>query len=118
MHFILYRYSTSFLYASSGLISVRQLYILHTVLKKHKSLAFNPIYSSKRRNYSVAPIWRVKTTFAKHQYNKQSEHLYNQINKILQIYPLKTYDCKKKIMQWLKTITIKLKLYYNFFFFF
>lgn len=98
-----YRFPTHELYSLSGLLTVRKLYILNTLLKFHKSLPYNPTTQEKRRKYLVAPVKYVKTTYAKRQYVKQSTALYNKINKLLNIYPLTSRDCKKSLVHWLKS---------------
>lgn len=103
MYFKKIRFSTESLYRLSKLLSIRKLYILHTVLKKHKNLPYNATLRNKRRKDSVIQIPRTKTKFASRQYNKRSAYLYNYINKELGIYDMHYYECKKTIPIWLET---------------
>jgi hypothetical protein len=101
IYFRPYRFPTEDLYLSSGHLSVRKLYLLQVVLKKHKSLSFVQNQVVSRRKKNVAPIVSVKSTFAKRQYSRQSSHLYNIINKELSLYPMTLFNCKKSLMEWL-----------------
>lgn len=98
-----YRFPTDLLYSCADLLTVRKLYILNIIAKKHKSLPYNPCFRLKRRNYTVAKTETVKTSFAKKQYPRQSAYLYNIINKELDIYSLTHRECKKTLTEWLKT---------------
>ena len=95
------RFPTESLYLTSNLLSVRKLYILQVVLKKHKSLPFILSRAQTRRKNNVAPEIPVKTTFATRQYTKQSSHIYNILNKEANIYSMTYHDCKKTLTQWL-----------------
>lgn len=97
-----YRFPTIELYSLSGILTVRTLYILHAVLKLHKVLPYDPHHQERRRKHSVAPVKFVKTAYAKRQFNTNAATLYNKINKIINIYPMTTKDCKKAMVQWLK----------------
>lgn len=100
-----YRFPTQSLYLTSDLLSVRKLYLLHLILKKHKSLPYDPLKPSmsSRRRHLVAPTVPVRSVFAKRQYAWQSSHLYNLLNKELHVYPLNLRDCKLAVTEWLKT---------------
>lgn len=101
MLFLPYRYPTSQLYTFSNLLSIRKLYVLHTVLRKHRNLPFDSTKLSTRRYYAVARIVACRSMFAQRQFVSQASHLYNHINKILHIYNLKLSDVKKKVQEWL-----------------
>ncbi|KAJ8726971.1 hypothetical protein PYW08_015368 [Mythimna loreyi] len=105
MYFKKIRYSTEKLYELSGLLSVRKLYIIYTVLKKHKTLAYDPKIMSKRRKDLIAQIPPTRTKFAAMQYQHRSARLYNRVNKQIFIYPNKLYDCKQKLTDWIKPFT-------------
>lgn len=102
MYFKRYRFSTENLYKLCDLLTVRKLYVQHTILKTHRTLKFNLHKLSGRRKYMIAPIITVKTTFAKRQFTYQSAYLYNEINKHINIYPLTTYKVKLVLKNWLK----------------
>lgn len=103
MYFRSYRFPTENLYSLSGLLTVRKLYVLHAVLKLHKTLPYDPSLDKKRRKYLVAPEVSVKSTYAKRQYIRQSASIYNKLNKLLNIFPMTYRDCKKSLMDWLKS---------------
>lgn len=99
-----YRYSTNSLYKTCDLLTVRQLYVLHMVLKVHQTSDYNSRNLAKRRKFNVATVIRTKTAFASRQYSSQSAYLYNKVNKILNIYPKNKYTCKKCLISWLKSL--------------
>jgi hypothetical protein len=98
------RFPTNFLYSLADVLTVRQLYILHTVLEKHKSLPLDSVILNKRRNHNVAKINKCKTHFARQQYTINSCYLYNLANKNLNIYNKTRSQCKKSLKQWIKTL--------------
>lgn len=98
------RYPTHMLYNGTQLLSVRKLYILLITLKVHKTLTYDNKLMNKRRKHKVALICDCKTSFATIQFTRQSAHIYNNINKILNIYSLNYYECKKIVTEWLNAI--------------
>lgn len=104
MYFKRRRFPTLSLYSIVDLLTVRKLYILHNVLKTHKSLGFHPDKEVRRRKVNVAPIPLVHTRFAQHQFTYLSLQIYNKINKTLRIYPLTLRECKIKLTTWLKCV--------------
>lgn len=105
MYFKTFRYSTDNLYKISNLLSVRKLYVLNITTHLHKTLSFDPSRLDKRRKDIVAHSPRVRTVFARRQYNTQSTYIYNKLNLILDIYPMLRYECKNTISEWLKSQT-------------
>jgi hypothetical protein len=95
-------FSTYELYKMSNLPTVRKLYILSSVLRKHKTTPFDRNFLKKRRKDIVMYSPKTNTIFARRQYNKLSSHLYNTLNKELDIYPKLQYDVKNKITKWLE----------------
>lgn len=104
MYFKKRSFSTRDLYLTADLLSVRQLYVLHTLLRKHVSLGYDSSLLNKRRKDIVAKIQTARTVFARNQYVSQSTHLYNHINKHLNIYPMLYHECKHTVTDWLKTL--------------
>ncbi|KAG7313027.1 hypothetical protein JYU34_000107 [Plutella xylostella] len=90
-----YRYSTELLYSNSHLLTVRKLYVINIILRFHKTLHFNPEYLNKRRKDLIIPAVFKNTVFASRQYETQSAHIYKQLQKILNIYPVSLRECKK-----------------------
>lgn len=107
MFFKPYRFPTEKLYEISNLLTVRKLYVLYTILRLHKSLTYDPTILTRRRHHAVAGTRSCNTLFAQKQLNNQSAHLYNQINKILFLYPKTLYENKKALTIWIKTINYK-----------
>ena len=98
-------YPTNTLYIISDLLSIRKLYIIQAVLKKHKALPYVAENIAKRRKDLVAPVPQTKTMFTSRQFNKRSAQLYNKINKQLFLYKKNTYDCRKTLTNWIKKLT-------------
>lgn len=104
MYFKKITYPTESLYQDSGLLSVRKLYILYTVLKKHKNLPFDRTTITRRRKDLIAQVPQTKTKFAAIQYIKLSGQLYNRINKKIYIHNKQLHECKKILTNWIKTL--------------
>lgn len=99
-------YSTSLLYSLCQVLTVRQLFILSTVLRKHSELIFDSnLRSTKRRSDIVCKTESRRTSVAGRQYYYLSALLYNRVNKVLNIYPLPHYQCKLKVQQWLLSLS-------------
>lgn len=105
MYFRPFRFPTSDLYRLCDLLSMRKLYILCTVLKRHRTLTFNPSQLNGRRNRPVAQFTYYKSIFARRQFSMQSSCLYNRINAKINIYPLTWYECKKTLTIWIKHLS-------------
>lgn len=107
MYFKPYRFPTSDLYQLCDLMTIRKLYVLNVILRRHKStkLCPNIITTSirRRRKPNVIPMPDTKSVFARRQYLAQSTKLYNLINKTEDIYPSTYKDCKTKVLKWIKT---------------
>lgn len=99
------RYPTEILYKTSDLLSVRKLYIVQTVLKKHRTLPFDTLLTQKRRADIVAQIPQTKTVFATRQFSIRSAKLYNKLNKKVELYSKTVYDCNKILTKYIKTLT-------------
>lgn len=105
MYFKKQRFPTVSLYQVSNLLSVRKLYIVYTILKKHKTLAYDPCIETKRRKNIVTNVPITKTTFASIQFKKRSAYLYNKTNEILQFFSKTSHECKSVLIKWIKTLS-------------
>ncbi|CAK1601973.1 unnamed protein product [Parnassius mnemosyne] len=107
MYFKPYRYSTHELYKMCGLLSIRKLYILKLLLHLHQKLPFDPnkVNVNKRRMEKVAPSRAVRTAFARRQLTSRSAYLYNTLNRKLNIYPEKLYECKRILTNFLSDLS-------------
>lgn len=96
------RFPTEDLYVLCNVLTVRQLFVLQMILRKHKSLYYYPNPASpKRRNYTVGETPQCRTTFAQRQFRYLSTYLYNKTNKLLSIYPHTKHNCKILVTAWL-----------------
>ncbi|CAK1604430.1 unnamed protein product [Parnassius mnemosyne] len=96
-------YPTTNLYAEANVLTVRKIYILSIILKKHSciDLLDNIRNSGTRRDYEVCEIIPVKTFFAQKFFSFRGSRLYNKANKLHRIINLTKFECKKKISNWL-----------------
>lgn len=104
MYFKSRRFPTNLLYEISNLLSVRKLYIIHTVTKIHKTITYDPSTENRRRKNVVIKVPTTKTVFAKLQYGALSARLYNAVNKKIQIYNKSYQECKHTLTNWIKTV--------------
>ena len=104
MYFKPFRFPTTELYNICGLLSIRKLYILLTLLELHKTLPYDLTKLNKRRNFDVAPYTCIRTVFAERQFSVRAPKIYNKVNKILNIYNKTTFECKNSITNWLNTL--------------
>ena len=99
------RYSTDLLYSECSVLTVRQLYIFSTIIRKHKTIEYIPI--SKRDKTRVCSGTPHRTVLARQQYYVASNILYNVANRFNNIYALPSNKCRDVIRDWL------LRLNYN-----
>lgn len=98
-----YRYPTEQLYKENKVLTVRQLFILHTLLKQHTRLVYNPTLSRGKRRYDPVERHhlRHKTSFAKRFFCYLGGYLYNKTHTALNIFSLTKHKCKKRLTDWL-----------------
>lgn len=96
------RYCTDLLYSECPVLTVRQLFIFSTILRKHKSTVYKPVI--KRNRYRVCPSTPHRTALAGHQYYVLSNHIYNVANRANSIFPLPNNRCKDIIRDWLRRL--------------
>lgn len=92
-----YRYPTSQLYADCKVLTVRQLFILQSVLRIHARL---PPSDPMKRTY-VPPGVQYKTSFARRQFYVLSHQVFKKIQKELDIIDLNKFNVKSKTSNWL-----------------
>ena len=101
-----FRYPTLQVYNDNSVLTVRQLFIMLTILRKHSQLPFDPsLLIRKRRSDRVCHIPQHRTALAGRHFKILSSKMYNKINKILQIYRCTKRKTKQKLQEWLKTLT-------------
>lgn len=98
-------YSTTRLYKEAQVLSVRQLYILRTTLRRHLELPFDAQVTRRRTAFPVCKIIRCRSALARRHFLAQSAHIYNKINKKLKIYPMTFYKVKQSLKSWLQSLT-------------
>ncbi|KAG7313270.1 hypothetical protein JYU34_000374, partial [Plutella xylostella] len=98
-----FRYSTRQLYLDSNLLTVRQLYVLKVVLRRHSSLSTEMVsrYSNSRTGKNIIPTTKHRTYFSGQNYFHQSARIYNKINKQLGIYSHNKHECKNIVTEFL-----------------
>lgn len=100
-----YRFPTSTLYKEWALLTVRQSFILQTVLKNHSELQYDPSKNKdKRRKGTVCHGQTLHSEHSHHFFCFLGPYLYNKINSRLTIYPLTKASAKKVTSNWLKTL--------------
>lgn len=95
-----YMYPTTQLYKDVNVLTVRQLFVLRSVLRKHTKVP--PPDPTRRKKKPIILTATHKTAFARRQHYVLSSHLYTIINKKINIIELDTYRVKIKITEWLK----------------
>ncbi|KAJ8720498.1 hypothetical protein PYW08_005963 [Mythimna loreyi] len=92
------RYPTTQLYIDCQVLTVRQLFVLRSVLRVHGCL---PPSDPRKRTYIPSSIQH-NTSFAKRQYYVLSVHIYKKLQKELDIIDLNKYRVNLKTTEWLK----------------
>ena len=96
------RYSTVSLYTECPVLSVRRLFVLLTILRKHKNLFFTPIL--KRNKTRVCSVTPHRTKLARRQFYVISSIIYNTANRVNNVYALAINKCKIVIRSWLQQL--------------
>lgn len=99
-----FRYPTRNLFAEAGVLTVRQLFILRTVVRQQGKLTPRQPSPPRRRRKPAFETLRCNTTFARRQLTAIGRRLYNKINRDIRIDNLNKFECKKKIKCWLKNL--------------
>lgn len=100
-------FPTQLLYHSCGVLTVRQLYILKLILRQHSFTYYDKSFlSTKRRNDRICFYkQRPKHSYTQRFFFFLGPYLYNKLNKLLNIYPLNSNECKSKLTTFLKTLS-------------
>lgn len=101
MTFKPFRYSTAQLYHECKLLTVRQLFVLETICRKHASLKFTIPVTNRRRPPKICQAQRYRSALAARNYSIIGCHLYNTANEQCNIYSVTRSKCKKKVTLWL-----------------
>lgn len=87
------------LYTSWKVLTVRQLFIMHTLLYTHCRTPY--IVTNKRRKHHVCSVPKPNFTFTKRFLFFLGPYLYNKINKFTNHYQYPYQLCKKILAKWL-----------------
>ncbi|KAJ8704269.1 hypothetical protein PYW08_012993 [Mythimna loreyi] len=105
-NFLPFLYPTDQLYKRCNVLTVRQLFITHLILKQHTMLSYNAENINKRRNDIVCDSnISSKFVFVKRFFTFLGPFLYNKLNRILSIYKLNKYKCKQTIFQYFLSVS-------------
>jgi hypothetical protein len=98
-----FRYPTKDLFLLTEVLTVRQLFIVGTVLKQHSLIKYDPSLNvTKRLKHKVSfPTYQGTTSFSRRFFDYMGSFLYNKLNKELKIYSLSRFECKQKIVAFL-----------------
>lgn len=97
-------YPTKSLYEFCQVLTVRQLFIYHTVLLQHSHTPLEENYLN-RRNHLVASTTVFKTKFSDRFFCFLGPFLYNNLNKKLNTHILTTPIFKKTVYDWLQNLS-------------
>lgn len=98
-------FPTQLLYQSCNVLTVRQLFILNTLLKQHTKLPYNSLVTDRRRKDICMDSYRLRHSFMYRFFIFLGPFLYNKVNAILSMYALKTVYCKNVITTWLQNLS-------------
>lgn len=97
---------TSALYEECGVLTVRQLFILASVVKQHQLVEY-PLHLgivNSRREYMVCEHFMGRTSFINKFFIYQGGRLYNKINRFCHIHSKTKRECKKVVSCWLQKL--------------
>lgn len=95
-------YSTTDLYEKCQVLSIRRLFVLKTMLKKHSEIGYNPtLMVNKRRVNTICHNPLFNTEFSHRFFCFLGSHLYNKLNGTLSLYSLNKHECKTSVYKWL-----------------
>lgn len=107
--FLPFLHPTNSVYKHWRVLTVRQLFLLATTIRKHSLLSYDPhIDLDKRRKGSVCTTNFFNHTFTHRFYCFLGDYLYNKVHKTLMIYHLSKRECKTRVMQWLLENILKI----------
>lgn len=99
-------FPTSELYKITDVLTVRQIYILRLLMRKHAQLPYSTVNSrSGRRADKVCDLIFCRLALSKRHFLYISPVMYNKVNKLLHIYPLVSRECKSCLITWLKSLS-------------
>ena len=97
-------YPTKQLYRECKILTVRQTYILATILRQHSLLNFSSEHplANTRRHHAVCVVFSGSTKFCRKFFKYQGGRLYNMANKLLNVYSKTKFHCGTIVSDWLQ----------------
>lgn len=98
------RYCTNELYRETGMMRVRQLYVIAVTLKFHQT-ALLTTQQSQRSQRKLK--WQKKTCklhFGRRSFLFMGPHIYSKINDLLEVVQLTRHKCKSVLSKWLSNL--------------
>lgn len=98
-------YPTAQLYELWQVLSVRKLFVLSVLLRKHRSCNFDPeLALNTRLSNRIFKVEKCSTKLTSRHYLYLSSVLYNKINYKLRFYSLSFRECKQVLCKWLLSL--------------
>ncbi|CAB3235085.1 unnamed protein product [Arctia plantaginis] len=97
-----YRFPTALLYREAEVLTVRQLFILYTLLKQHSLLVYNQTPSSVKRRFNPVQRLKLLTKHSKRFFCHMGGFLYNKVNRVVPIFHLTKAMSKRTLTNYLK----------------
>lgn len=95
-------FPTATLYHEAEVLTVRQIYILSTILRQHSdSSSFDLSKLTTRRQYAICNTIKMRSGFAQKFYIFRGPDLYNKLNKETGIFNYSKSKCKRVLTNWL-----------------
>lgn len=98
-------YPTTQLYRECNVLTVRQLFIVNTILQQHRKTPYHVNHKSKRRCDLICVVPFTKFKSIKHYFYYLGPYLYNRINREIFVYSMPYVKCKKNITRLFLTKT-------------
>lgn len=100
-----YRFPTEILYRNWEVLTVRQSFILQTILKMHSLVQYDPnLNRDKRRKGTVCQVKPFHTSHTQKFFCFLGAYLYNRVNSVIPVYHCSISSCKTIVTNWLKTL--------------
>lgn len=101
-----FRFPTTDLYTTWDVLTVRQYFLLQTVLLKHSQINYDQeIVKDRRRKGKVCSSLNFRTKQPNRFFIFLGSYIYNLVNAKLSIYSLPRAKCKTAVTNWLKSLT-------------
>lgn len=98
-------YPTKTLYQECEVLTIRQLFIVATILTQHGKMHFDEALLKKRKSHNICKIKGCNTFFAHKFFSFLGPYLYSKIHKKISIYTSTKYQCKRNVSAWLLTLS-------------